>query len=125
MPRTRQCTNPEDRRFWLWVRPSILIGIAVAILAVVLASIKRSDLLGGFEREVGEDVHAGFEILAKKLEAVAQYRNNNLGPGEKRGSDVISASAVTDSIYGRVPKVGTIGTIPKFENRLLGPPNFP
>lgn len=48
----------------------------MAILAVVLASIKRSDLLGGFEREVGEDVHAGFEILAKKLEAVAEYRNS-------------------------------------------------
>jgi len=29
---------PEDRRFWIWVRPSILIGIAVLGLALVLAS---------------------------------------------------------------------------------------
>jgi len=29
---------PNDRRFRIWIRPSILIGFAVAILAAVLAS---------------------------------------------------------------------------------------
>ena len=29
---------PKDRRFCIWIRPSILIGIAVAVLAAVLAS---------------------------------------------------------------------------------------
>jgi hemerythrin-like domain-containing protein len=32
------------------------------------------------EREVGEDVHAGFEMLAKKLEAVVEYRNTGACP---------------------------------------------
>jgi len=32
------------------------------------------------EREVGEDVHAGFELLAKKLEAVVEYRNTGACP---------------------------------------------
>jgi len=32
------------------------------------------------EREVGEDVHAGFEMLAKKLEAVVEYRNSGACP---------------------------------------------
>ena len=32
------------------------------------------------EREVGEDVHAGFEILARKLEAVVEYRNSGACP---------------------------------------------
>jgi len=32
------------------------------------------------EREVGEDVHAGFEILAQKLEAVVEYRNSGACP---------------------------------------------
>jgi len=31
-------TSGKDRRFRIWIRPSILIGIAVAILAAVLAS---------------------------------------------------------------------------------------
>ena len=29
---------PKDRRFRIWVRPSILIGIAVAVVSVILAS---------------------------------------------------------------------------------------
>ncbi|HYM75592.1 MAG TPA: hemerythrin domain-containing protein [Candidatus Dormibacteraeota bacterium] len=32
------------------------------------------------EREVGKDVHAGFEILAKKLEAVVEYRDSGACP---------------------------------------------
>ena len=32
------------------------------------------------EREVGEDVHAGFQMLAKKLEAVVEYRNSGACP---------------------------------------------
>ena len=32
------------------------------------------------EREVGEDVHAAFEMLAKKLEAVVEYRNTGACP---------------------------------------------
>ncbi len=32
------------------------------------------------EREVGEDVHAGFEMLAKKLEVVVEYRNSGACP---------------------------------------------
>ena len=32
------------------------------------------------EREVGEDVHAGFEMLAKKLESVVEYRNSGACP---------------------------------------------
>ena len=32
------------------------------------------------EREVGEDVHAGFVMLAKKLEAVVEYRNSGSCP---------------------------------------------
>jgi hemerythrin-like domain-containing protein len=32
------------------------------------------------EREVGEDVHAAFEMLAKKLETVVEYRNTGACP---------------------------------------------
>jgi len=32
------------------------------------------------EREVGEDVYAGFEMLAKKLEVVVEYRNSGAYP---------------------------------------------
>ena len=32
------------------------------------------------EREIGEDVHAAFEMLAKKLEAVVEYRNSGACP---------------------------------------------
>jgi hemerythrin-like domain-containing protein len=35
---------------------------------------------GDVEREVGEDVHAGFEMLARKLEAVVEYRNSGACP---------------------------------------------
>jgi hypothetical protein len=30
--------HPNDSRFRIWVRPSILIGIAVAVVSVILAS---------------------------------------------------------------------------------------
>lgn len=29
---------PEDRRFWIWVRPSILTGVAIVVLSAGLAS---------------------------------------------------------------------------------------
>jgi hemerythrin-like domain-containing protein len=35
---------------------------------------------GDVEREVGEDVHAGFEMLARKLKAVVEYRNSGACP---------------------------------------------
>jgi hypothetical protein len=44
---------------------------------------KQQDLQEKFEdveREGGEDVHAGFEMLAKKLEAVVEYRNTGACP---------------------------------------------
>lgn len=48
-----------------------------------LSTIEQQDLQEKFddvEREVGEDVHAGFEMLAQKLEAVVEYRNTGACP---------------------------------------------
>lgn len=48
-----------------------------------LSETEQQDLKDKFEdveREVGEDVHAGFEILARKLEAVVEYRNSGACP---------------------------------------------
>ena len=48
-----------------------------------LSTREQQDLQEGFEdveREVGEDVHAGFEMLAKKLEAVVEHRNTGACP---------------------------------------------
>jgi len=48
-----------------------------------LSQTEQQDLKEQFEdveREVGEDVHAGFEMLAKKLEAVVEYRNTGACP---------------------------------------------
>lgn len=48
-----------------------------------LSPSERQDLQEKFEnveREVGEDVHAAFEMLAKKLEAVVEYRNTGACP---------------------------------------------
>ncbi|HEV2401359.1 MAG TPA: hemerythrin domain-containing protein [Candidatus Sulfotelmatobacter sp.] len=48
-----------------------------------LSAREQQDLQEEFEdveREVGEDVHAGFEMLAKKLEAVVEYRNTGACP---------------------------------------------
>jgi hemerythrin-like domain-containing protein len=48
-----------------------------------LSQNEQQDLMeqfGNVEREVGEDVHAGFEMLARKLEAVVEYRNSGACP---------------------------------------------
>ena len=48
-----------------------------------LSQTEQQDLKDKFEaveREVGEDLHAGFEILARKLEAVVEYRNSGACP---------------------------------------------
>lgn len=48
-----------------------------------LSNTEKRDLEKKFEyveREVGEDVHAGFVMLAKKLEAVVEYRNSGACP---------------------------------------------
>jgi len=48
-----------------------------------LSPAEQQDLEEKFEsveREVGEDVHAGFEMLARKLEAVVEYRNSGACP---------------------------------------------
>jgi methionine sulfoxide reductase catalytic subunit len=37
---------PEDRRFRIWVRPSILIGIAIAFLAVFAAALMEFAIVG-------------------------------------------------------------------------------
>jgi hemerythrin-like domain-containing protein len=48
-----------------------------------LSPAEQQDLEEKFESvelEVGEDVHAGFEMLARKLEAVVEYRNSGACP---------------------------------------------
>lgn len=48
-----------------------------------LSQNEQQDLKEKFEdveREVGEDVHAGFEMLARKLEAVVEYRDAGACP---------------------------------------------
>ncbi len=48
-----------------------------------LSQNEQQDLKEKFEdveREVGEDVHAGFEMLARKLEAVVEYRDSGACP---------------------------------------------
>ena len=37
-PAHRAVHYPPDRRFRIWIRPSILIGIAIAILSIIAAS---------------------------------------------------------------------------------------
>lgn len=48
-----------------------------------LSETEQQDLKEQFEdieRDVGEDVHAGFEMLAQKMEAVVEYRNSGACP---------------------------------------------
>ena len=48
-----------------------------------LSQTEQQDLKEQFEdveRDVGEDLHAGFEMLAQKLEAVVEYRNSGACP---------------------------------------------
>jgi len=48
-----------------------------------LSETEQQDLKEKFEdveRDVGEDVHAGFEMLGRKLEAVVEYRDSGACP---------------------------------------------
>lgn len=63
----------------IWKEDFLLFPLAQQSLSTT----EQQDLQEQFEnveREVGEDVHAGFEMLAKKLEAVVEYRNTGACP---------------------------------------------
>ena len=63
----------------IWKEDFLLFPLAQQSLSTT----EQKDLQEKFEnveREVGEDVHAGFEMLAKKLEAVVEYRNTGACP---------------------------------------------
>lgn len=63
----------------IWKKDFLLFPLAQQSLSPT----ERQDLQEKFEdveREVGEDVHVGFEMLAEKLEAVVEYRNTGACP---------------------------------------------
>jgi len=63
----------------IWKEDFLLFPLAQQ----TLSQNEQQDLkekFGDVEREVGEDVHAGFEMLARKLEAVVEYRNSGACP---------------------------------------------
>jgi hemerythrin-like domain-containing protein len=63
----------------IWKEDFLLLPLAQQNLSQT----EQQDLEERFadiEREVGEDVHAGFEMLAQKLEAVVEYRNSGACP---------------------------------------------
>ena len=63
----------------IWKEDFLVFPLAQRNLSIT----EQQDLQEKFEdveREVGEDVHAGFEMLAKKLEAVVEYRNTGACP---------------------------------------------
>ncbi len=63
----------------IWKEDFLLFPVAQQSLSTS----EQQDLQEKFEeveREVGEDVHAGFEVLAEKLEAVVEYRNSGACP---------------------------------------------
>jgi hemerythrin-like domain-containing protein len=63
----------------IWKEDFLLLPLAQQNLSQT----EQQDLEERFadiEREVGEDVHAGFEMLAQKLEAVVEYRNSGAWP---------------------------------------------
>jgi hemerythrin-like domain-containing protein len=63
----------------IWKEDFLLFPLAQQSLSTT----EQQDLQEQFEdveREVGEDVHAGFEMLAKKLEAVVEYRHTGACP---------------------------------------------
>ncbi len=63
----------------IWKEDFLLFPLAQQSLSTT----EQQDLQEKFddvEREVGEDVHTGFEMLAKKLEAVVEYRNTGACP---------------------------------------------
>lgn len=63
----------------IWKEDFLLFPVAQQSLSTN----EQQDLKEKFddvEREVGEDVHAGFEMLARKLEAVVEYRDSGACP---------------------------------------------
>ena len=63
----------------IWKEDFLLFPVAQQSLSTT----EQQDLKEQFEdveREVGEDVHAGFEMLARKLEAVVEYRDSGACP---------------------------------------------
>lgn len=63
----------------IWKEDFLLFPLAQQSLSTT----EQQDLQEKFEdveREVGEDLHAGFEMLANKLEAVVEYRNTGACP---------------------------------------------
>ncbi len=63
----------------IWKEDFLLFPVAQQNLSTT----EQQDLQEKFERverEAGEDVHAGFEMLAEKLEAVVEYRNSGACP---------------------------------------------
>jgi hemerythrin-like domain-containing protein len=63
----------------IWREDYLLFPMAQQNLSIT----EQQDLQERFEdveHEVGEDVHAGFEMLAKKLEAVVECRNSGACP---------------------------------------------
>lgn len=63
----------------IWKEDFLLFPVAQQSLSTA----EQQDLREQFEdveREVGEDVHAGFEMLARKLEAVVEYRDSGACP---------------------------------------------
>jgi len=63
----------------IWKEDFLLFPLAQQILSQNEEQ-ELMEKFGDVEREVGEDVHAGFEMLARKLEAVVEYRNSGACP---------------------------------------------
>jgi hemerythrin-like domain-containing protein len=63
----------------IWKEDFLVFPLAQQNLSITEQQ-ELQDKFENVEREVGEDVHAGFEMLAKKLEAVVEYRNTGACP---------------------------------------------
>jgi hemerythrin-like domain-containing protein len=63
----------------IWKEDYLLFPMALQSLSEA----EQEDMAGRFEdveRDVGPDVHAAFEMLAKQLGAVVEYRNSGACP---------------------------------------------
>ena len=63
----------------IWKEDFLLFPLAQQNLSLAEQQ-NLEEKFANVERELGEDVHAGFEMLAKKLEAVVEYRNTGACP---------------------------------------------
>lgn len=63
----------------IWKEDFLLFPLAQQNLSLAEQQ-NLEEMFADVEREVGEDVHAGFEMLGKKLEAVVEYRNTGACP---------------------------------------------